>query len=58
MPDRRTRRDRGDPPVAVDRPRSLRELNRATLARQGLLERARGPVAEVIGRHERGGPAA
>jgi hypothetical protein len=34
----------------ADRPRSLRELNRATLARQGLLERARGPVADVVGR--------
>jgi hypothetical protein len=30
--------------------RSLRELNRATLARQGLLDRHRGSVAEVIGR--------
>jgi hypothetical protein len=35
--------------VADDR-RSLRELNRATLARQHLLERARGTVPEVIGR--------
>jgi hypothetical protein len=30
--------------------RSLRQLNRATLARQGLLDRHRGSVAEVIGR--------
>ena len=30
--------------------RSLRELNRATLARQALLERVRGPVATVVGR--------
>lgn len=29
--------------------RSLRELNRATLARQALLERVRGPVAMVVG---------
>jgi hypothetical protein len=35
--------------VADDR-RSLRELNRATLARQQLLERARGSVPEVVGR--------
>lgn len=30
--------------------RSLRELNRATLARQGLLERQTGSVAQVVGR--------
>jgi hypothetical protein len=30
--------------------RSVRALNRATLARQGLLERQRGSVAEVVGR--------
>ena len=30
--------------------RSVRALNRATLARQGLLDRQRGPVAEVVGR--------
>jgi hypothetical protein len=30
--------------------RSLRQLNRATLARQGLLDRHRGSVADVIGR--------
>lgn len=29
---------------------SLRELNRATLQRQALIERAPGPVAEVVGR--------
>jgi len=29
---------------------SVRALNRATLARQGLLDRQRGPVAEVVGR--------
>jgi hypothetical protein len=34
--------------VANER-RSLRELNRATLARQALLERARGAVPDVIG---------
>jgi hypothetical protein len=35
--------------VADKETRSLRELNRATLARQSLLERAREPEA---GRHE------
>lgn len=30
--------------------RSLRALNRATLARQGLIERMTGPVADVVGR--------
>lgn len=46
---------RGDPPRrgyprgVADR-RSLRALNRATLARQGLIERMTGPVAAVVGR--------
>jgi hypothetical protein len=34
----------------VGEKRSVRALNRATLARQGLLERYRGSVAEVVGR--------